>query len=141
MRAKRSVANSQWPFGSRVHFQGGDVLANRGSSDQIAVSPASRTAILFIHPEDDAKGALGTQAEFMQQRYSLERGHNAGAIVLRSLAHIPRIDVAADHNHFFRMYGSGDLAHHIAGLNIRLKMSIHLTAVQDSLNGLQRTLI
>ena len=47
------------------------------------------SAVFFIHPEHHTNGALRFQAKFLNEGRRFERGHNAGAIVLRALAYIP----------------------------------------------------
>src|ERR1039457_5984245 len=51
-------------------------------------------------PEGDADGAPRFEPEFLHEGHGLQTGDDGSAIVLRALADVPGIEMAADDDHF-----------------------------------------
>jgi hypothetical protein len=62
----------------------------------VAVSPAQ--PVLLVGEQHDAHGATWAQTQLLEQARDLHREDDADAVVLRTLPHVPRVDVPADHD-------------------------------------------
>ena len=96
-----------------VGLDGEHVLLHIGLVRVAVPSPAS-TAILLVRPPDNANRAARCEPKPLQQLYRFPRDHDAAAVIHRATAHVPRIDVAAEHDHLVRLLRADDLAHHVA---------------------------
>ena len=73
----------------------------------------------------DANGPPRLQAQLLDQRHGLKRGHDSAAVVIRALADVPGIDVASQHHHFFRLLAPANLAHHVMRIGVGLLVRFH----------------
>ena len=81
----------------------------------LRVGIAAMQALLLVGERDHADRA-GRSLRLRQRAYQVAGGHrdrNAGTIVDRAGAKVPRIQVAPDHHHLVRLRAPGDLADHV----------------------------
>ncbi len=124
-RTNRAIPHPQRLLRTSIHLNRRHLIADL-VADHLAISPSTRAAILFIHPEHQPDRPLRLQPQLMDQRHRLIRRHNSRPVILRPLPHIPRINMPANRHHLLRMLAAHNLAHHIAGLDIGLHVRVHL---------------
>ena len=93
---------------------------------RIAVRITAARSVLFIRVKHGTDCATRPQPEFFEQSHRFPRHDATPAIVMRALAHIPRIKVASDNDDFVRLLGPFNLRHHVCRLCIRQELSFHL---------------
>src|ERR1019366_6048970 len=101
------------------------------TADKLAVSHAAPPAVLLVDPESDADGAPRFETEFLHEGHGLEAGDDGSAIVLRALADVPGIEVAAQDDHFLGMLPAGDLADDVAAIGVGGHLRAHLQVDRD----------
>jgi hypothetical protein len=82
-------------------------------------------AVFFVHPEDHADRPLWLEPALPNHVHRRERRHNAGAVVLRALAHVPAIDVSAEDDHLLGVFAADDLTHDIRLHDWRFHVRLH----------------
>ena len=67
----------------------------------------------------------GCRPGLLHQREGLKARHDGGAVVLRALAHVPGIDVAAHGHDFVGIVPAGNVADDVGAVGIRLHVRAH----------------
>ena len=103
---------------AQITFDGGDVICGVGFVFD-AVCCAAGGSIFFVHPGDDANGALGMQAELLAEIGNLHGDGHARGVINCAGAEIPRIEMAADDYELFGMIGTFEVADYVVALRWR----------------------
>src|SRR5207237_1433308 len=93
---------------------------------RVAVGDASARAVLLVRKEHDADCATRTKAELFKQTHGLPRCDDASAVVLRALAHVPRINVAADDYDLVGLLSTFEFGDDVGRLGVRKEVRAHL---------------
>ena len=99
----------------------------------IPVAQAAPQAVLLVGPQHHADGALGLQAQGLDQAGGFHGEDDASAVILGALAHIPAVQVAAEDDDLLGLLAAAELAHHVGGGGVRQGLSAHLQAQADAL--------
>ena len=70
-------------------------------------------AFLFAAPQGHANGAVHLQVERFQNAHGFHRDRAARAVIGGAGAHVPGIEVAADHHELVRLGRAGNLRDHV----------------------------
>src|SRR5260370_13801275 len=102
--------------GPGVTFDRGDMMGEfRGVIFGICLAP--RSSSLFVHPGNDAQGALGAQVQFLKNLGRLHGNHDTRAVVDGASAQVPRIEMPGDYYQLLRMFAALKVANYVvAGL-------------------------
>ena len=84
----------------------------------LGVRLAAAQAVLFVREQDDADRAGWLEAELRDRLQGLHHRDDTGTVVVRALADVPRIDVAADHDEFVGLLAAAQLADHVLGRDL-----------------------
>ena len=99
----------------------------------IAVCIRASQAVLLVGPQHDPHGASGPHSQPLHEAYGLPCGHAATAVVHCSLADVPRIDVASQHDDFVGQLSSTDLGDRITRRRIGQSLRLHLQSHEHAL--------
>jgi hypothetical protein len=79
----------------------------------IPISPRTAAAVLLVGPQHHADGATRLKSEPANQAHRFPRRHRASAVIHRSLPHVPRVDMAAQHHHLLGQLPAPDFRDHV----------------------------
>ena len=91
----------------------------------VTIARRTATSVLFVRPRHYAHRPLRAKAELLQQLDCFPRGDDSTTIVHCALADIPRIDVAAKHHHFVRLFRSDELGDNVPRWNVGKRPRAH----------------
>ena len=94
----------------------------------IAIAEAAAAAVLLVGPQHDADRPARPQIQLLHQAQRLPRHHAAAAIVGRSGADVPGVEVAADDDDFVRQLAAAELADHVGRVGVGQEVRLHRRA-------------
>ena len=92
----------------------------------ISIRGDAAAAVLLVRPEDHANGPARAEVQLLPDPQRFPRHHASAAIIGRAGADIPRIEVAADDDHFVGPLAAADLADDVGRFGVGLEVSLHL---------------
>src|ERR1700680_2838857 len=103
--------------GSTVAFDGRDVPWQLVRMD-LSVGVASRSSRLFVHPGDNPDCPLRAQVKHLKKFRRLHGNDHARAIVDRTGAEIPRVEMSGDHHDLLRMFAALQIGDHVVACTV-----------------------
>ena len=87
--------------------------------------------VLLVREQHDTHGTPRPEVQRLHQPQGLPRHHASAAVVGRSGADVPRIEVAADDDDFFRALAAANLGDDVRGVRVGEKPRVHFQAQRD----------
>ena len=115
-----------------VRLDGEDVVSEL-IHVRIPVGTRAAKSDLLVGPEHHPYRAPGSETQLVHQPDGFPGGHAAARVVHGAVADVPRVDVATDHDDFFRSLRADDLPDHVARRHIRIRRGLHLEHQLDRL--------
>src|SRR5438128_6805881 len=105
----------------RITLDGGEMIARLRRKIFRVRKPAAQ-AVLFIHPGDDANGALRLELELANQIGRLHRNGDARRIINRARSQVPRIKMTRNDDDLFGMLAALDVSDDVITLYVRERL-------------------
>ena len=84
----------------------------------IAIGQVAASAVLLVGPQNDPDGAARPEPQPLHEPDGVPGGQCPAAVVHRPLAHVPRVDVPADHDDLVGALGTAQLRDDVAGRRV-----------------------
>lgn len=124
-------AEAKGTLGAAIHLDGDDVILEL-VFELIAIGEAATGAVFFVGPEDDADGALGAEAEFLEEDEGLQGGDAAARVIVSTSADVPAIKVAGDDDDFVGLLTAAQLADDIGAVSVGESLGFALVVDDDT---------
>src|ERR1051326_671230 len=91
----------------------------------VAVCEAAAITVLLVGPEHDADRTSRAKVQLLHQPKRLPRRHRSAAVIGRTRADVPRIEMTTDDNDLVGTLAAADFADDVRRISIRQEMRFH----------------
>ena len=92
---------------------------------RLGIADPAAQPVLLVGPRHEADRSTRLDAEPLHETQHLPRGHDTARIIHRALAHVPRINVAAEHDDLVRLLSALEVGDDVARRRIGEQLRAH----------------